>query len=141
MSNFVTTTQYRHLRACMVCSLVQTQQVFGVLSLSDVSRLRYWLTAATLQRFVKEGCPNCEEMIHYRGQADLVEDCTSPVFEGLITLREPRKSWVAKWQRLDGFVRGMYAVKVSGNVSEDSCRWCIDWANRVPQYSSQTRLS
>lgn len=58
-------------------------------------------------------------MIHYRGQADLVEDCTSPVFEGLITLREPRRSWVAKWQRLDGFVRGMYAVKVSGNVSRD----------------------
>ncbi|KAL0637213.1 transcription elongation factor spt4 [Maublancomyces gigas] len=96
MSNFVTTTQYRHLRACMVCSLVQTQQ-----------------------RFVKEGCPNCEEMIHYRGQADLVEDCTSPVFEGLITLREPRKSWVAKWQRLDGFVRGMYAVKVSGNLPDE----------------------
>lgn len=58
-------------------------------------------------------------MLHYRGQADLVEDCTSPVFEGLITLREPTKSWVAKWQRLDGFVRGMYAVKVSGNVSGD----------------------
>lgn len=91
----------------------------------------------TLQRFVKEGCPNCEEMIHYRGQADLVEDCTSPVFEGLITLREPRKSWVAKWQRLDGFVRGMYAVKVSGNVSEGALddvggyRIDIDRANGV----------
>lgn len=103
----------------MVCSLVQTQQVFCAPSLGNISQPRHGLTVVTPQRFVKEGCPNCEEMIHYRGQADLVEDCTSPVFEGLITLREPRKSWVAKWQRLDGFVRGMYAVKVSGNVSGD----------------------
>jgi transcription elongation factor SPT4 len=56
-------------------------------------------------------------MLHYRGQADLIEDCTSPVFEGLISMREPTKSWVAKWQRVDTFVKGMYAVKVSGNVS------------------------
>lgn len=93
-------------------------------------------------------------MLHYRGQADLVEDCTSPVFEGLITLREPTKSWVAKWQRLDGFVRGMYAVKVSGNVSGDigllltapggrGCRPRVDiyLANGVSEYSSQKKSS
>jgi transcription elongation factor SPT4 len=32
------------------------------------------------------------------------------VFEGLIALREPVTSWVARWQRVDGFVKGMYAV-------------------------------
>lgn len=39
------------------------------------------------------------------------------MFEGLIALREPSKSWIARWQRIDGFKKGMYAVKVSGNVS------------------------
>ncbi|PUU83339.1 Spt4/RpoE2 zinc finger-domain-containing protein [Tuber borchii] len=92
-SNFVAPGQYRHLRACMVCSVVQTQQ-----------------------KFIKDGCPNCEDYLNFRGQPDFVDDCTSPVFEGLITLRDPKNSWVAKWQRLDGYRKGVYAVKVSGNL-------------------------
>merc|ERR1711939_462782 len=46
-------------------------------------------------------------------------DCTSQVFEGLITLADPSKSWVAKWQRLDGYVRGVYATKVSGQLPDE----------------------
>ncbi|KAF8477244.1 hypothetical protein BDZ91DRAFT_708906 [Kalaharituber pfeilii] len=72
-SNYVIPTQYRYLRACMVCSIVQPQQ-----------------------KFIKEGCPNW-----------------------LIALWQPTQSWVSKWQRIDGFVRGMYAVKVSGNLPEE----------------------
>lgn len=49
----------------------------------------------------------------------MVQDCTSGVFEGLITLSDPEKSWVAKWQRIDKYVKGLYAVKVSGILSED----------------------
>ena len=41
------------------------------------------------------------------------------MFEGLITLADPTKSWVAKWQRLDGYVRGVYATKVSGQLPDD----------------------
>jgi transcription elongation factor SPT4 len=41
------------------------------------------------------------------------------VFEGLITLADPTKSWVAKWQRLDKYVRGVYATKVSGQLPDD----------------------
>ena len=48
---------------------------------------------------------------------DSVQECTSQVFEGLITLADPSQSWVAKWQRLDGYVSGVYAVKVVGSVS------------------------
>ena len=47
---------------------------------------------------------------------EAIEDTTSPVFEGMVALREPTKSWVGRWQRVDGFVKGVYAVKVSGNV-------------------------
>lgn len=36
-----------------------------------------------------------------------------------MTLADPRTSWVAKWQRLDGFVPGVYAVKVVGILPEE----------------------
>jgi len=48
-----------------------------------------------------------------------VENCTSQVFEGVIALANPGKSWVAKWQRLEGYVRGVYATKVSGQLPDD----------------------
>ena len=39
------------------------------------------------------------------------------MYEGLITLADPTMSWVARWQRLDGYVAGTYATKVQGSVS------------------------
>jgi len=63
------------------------------------------------------GCPNCEEFLNLRGSSDAVNDCCSQVFEGVITLVDPQVSWVAKWQRLNGYVPGTYAVKVTGIVS------------------------
>lgn len=50
-----------------------------------------------------------------------MEEATSQVFEGLITLVDPKTSWVAKWQRLDGYYPGVYAVKVVGIVSNIIC--------------------
>jgi len=50
---------------------------------------------------------------------DAIIDCTSQVFEGLITLSDPQRSWVAKWQRLDGYVKGVYATKVSGQLPDE----------------------
>lgn len=50
---------------------------------------------------------------------DGIIDYTSQVFEGLITLADPSKSWVAKWQRLDSYVKGVYATKVSGILPDD----------------------
>ncbi|CAD6439952.1 90043f2f-15fc-4e80-ae15-ac12bf4d3bef [Sclerotinia trifoliorum] len=94
--NYVPPNQQRNLRACMVCSIVMTQN-----------------------RFMREGCPNCEDFLHLQGSMEAIIDCTSQVFEGLITLADPSKSWVAKWQRLDGYVRGVYATKVSGQLPEE----------------------
>ncbi|KAF8428605.1 hypothetical protein EV426DRAFT_585014 [Tirmania nivea] len=50
-STFVTPGQYRNLRACMVCSIVQLYS-----------------------KFTKEGYPNCKEAIHLRDNPDKVED-------------------------------------------------------------------
>ena len=84
----------RGLRACMVCSIVQSGT-----------------------KFVSSGCPNCDEFLEMRHNADVVQDCTSAVFEGMIAMADPESSWVAKWQRLQGYAPGTYAVKVEGVVS------------------------
>lgn len=73
----------------------------------------------SIQRFRQEGCPNCEEYLHLKGDTEAIESCTSQVYEGLITLANPAMSWVAKWQRLDNYVQGVYATKVSGQLPEE----------------------
>lgn len=37
----------------------------------------------------------------------------------MITLQDAASSWVARWQRLEGNVPGVYAVKVVGNLPDD----------------------
>lgn len=79
----------------MVCSIVQTT--------SD---------------FLRHGCPNCEAYLQLTNSPDAVQECTSQVFDSLITLGSPHDSWVAKWQRLTNYVPGVYAVKVVGTLPE-----------------------
>ncbi|KAI4213687.1 MAG: hypothetical protein LQ351_003653 [Letrouitia transgressa] len=111
MTNFVPGSQQRYLRACMVCSIVQTQQ-----------------------RFIREGCPNCEPFLDLQNHPDSVQECTSQVYEGLLTLSAPSRSWVAKWQRLDGYVPGVYAVKVVGKLSDETVQAIEDAGGRyVPR--------
>jgi transcription elongation factor SPT4 len=86
----------RYLRACMVCSIVRTQA-----------------------SFLKDGCPNCESVLSLRNNPEGVQECTSQVFDGVITLCDPTSSWVAKWQRLSSYVPGVYAVKVVGTLSQE----------------------
>lgn len=96
-NNFIPTGQYRNMRACMVCSIVKTTQ-----------------------QFTNFGCPNCEKFLELRGNPEGIADCTSQVFEGLITVSDTRKSWVARWQRLEGYVPGVYAVQVEGILPEEA---------------------
>lgn len=37
----------------------------------------------------------------------------------LIAMMQPKQSWVAKWQRIVRFVPGIYAISVTGEVSEN----------------------
>ncbi|RMZ17652.1 hypothetical protein D0860_00262 [Hortaea werneckii] len=93
----------RSLRACMICSIVQPQA-----------------------KFSREGCPNCEEFLELRHNGDAIAEATSSVFEGLITLADPENSWVAKWQRLQGYAPGTYAVKVVGVSAKKGGPWNTD---------------
>lgn len=67
---------------------------------------------------MRDGCPNCEPFLNLRGNSESIQECTSQVFEGLIALANERISWVARWQRLDGYVPGTYALKVVGTVRD-----------------------
>lgn len=91
---YISSSQQRYMRACMVCSIVRTEQ-----------------------QFKTQGCPNCESFLELRGNSETIQDCTSQVFEGLITISDTSKSWVARYQRLEGYVPGVYAVQVEGIVS------------------------
>jgi transcription elongation factor SPT4 len=46
---------------------------------------------------------------------DRIMDCTSTQFEGLIALMSSQ-SWVGRWQRIENFQRGIYAVQVHGQL-------------------------
>lgn len=83
----------RGLRACLLCSLIKTAGMFE-----------------------EDGCDNCEEFLPMRGNPDLVNECTSSNFEGMIALMQAEDSWVAKWQRISHFVKGMYAISVAGTL-------------------------
>lgn len=72
---------------------------------------------------MRDGCPNCESVLQLSGNIDTIQECTSQVFEGLISIRDPKLSWVARWQRLDNYVPGTYATKVTGSVSTYLLVW------------------
>ncbi|KAJ5833715.1 hypothetical protein N7474_002026 [Penicillium riverlandense] len=95
MSFYAAPNHQRSLRACMVCSVVQTHT-----------------------KFMRDGCPNCENVLQLSGNTDAIQECTSQVFEGLIAVRDPNASWVARWQRLNNYVPGTYATKVTGTLPE-----------------------
>ncbi|KAI9760214.1 MAG: Transcription elongation factor SPT4 [Chaenotheca gracillima] len=115
-TSYVPPGQQKSLRACMVCSIVQPQS-----------------------KFMKDGCPNCEPYLALGGSSDVIEECTSQVYEGLISLADPEHSWVAKWQRLDGYVSGVYATKVTGTLPEHQQQRLEDAGMRyVPRDGSVT---
>lgn len=131
MSFYVPPSQMRSLRACMVCSIIQLHSVCREgkpLTFSSPYDFYfdsdYPLIIPVDQKFMREGCPNCEHILGLRGNNDAIQECTSQVFEGLISIADERVSWVARWQRLEGYVPGTYAVKVTGTVC---------WLNKMPK--------
>ncbi|EDV22624.1 uncharacterized protein TRIADDRAFT_28457 [Trichoplax adhaerens] len=89
--------EVRNLRACLVCSLVK---------------------ASTIDQFELDGCENCDKYLHLKGDRQSVYECTSPNFSGMISLTDPKNSWVARWQGIDSFTRGCYAISVTGRLPQ-----------------------
>ncbi|KAJ5921236.1 hypothetical protein N7466_009562 [Penicillium verhagenii] len=117
MSFYAAPNQQRHLRACMVCSIVQSYTVsVSLVPHPNPQELADLVNQS--QKFQRDGCPNCETSLQLCGNTDAIQECTSQVFEGLIAVRDPSVSWVARWQRLDNYVPGTYATKVAGTLPE-----------------------
>jgi transcription elongation factor SPT4 len=98
----------------MVCSIVKTHTVRSP-SLPPCPPL----TLSPIQEFIRSGCPNCESFLQLQNSPDTVAECTSAVFDSLITVGDPATSWVAKWQRLSTYLPGVYAVKVVGTLPDE----------------------
>ncbi|OQS07029.1 transcription elongation factor SPT4 [Thraustotheca clavata] len=95
-------TTFRELRACMVCSLVKTYS-----------------------QFYESGCDNCT-VLNMQDNRQRVTDCTTAYFEGMIAMMQPRESWVAKWRRIGRHVPGIYAVSVTGELTENIKKYLED---------------
>nr|CAG4643679.1 EOG090X0NWO [Ilyocryptus agilis] len=89
----------RSLRACLVCSLIKT-----------------------FDQFEMDGCDNCDEFLRMKNNKENIYDCTSTNFDGMVALMSPEDSWVAKWQRINRKVKGVYAVSVSGRLPDSLIR-------------------
>jgi len=88
------------LRACLVCGLLKTSH-----------------------QFEEAGCENCT-FLKLEDQPDLIDKCTTPNFNGVISMMRPDKSWVARWMRIAAAnkrkpVAGCYAVAVYGRLPGD----------------------
>ncbi|VDP05500.1 unnamed protein product [Soboliphyme baturini] len=83
----------RNLRACLLCSLIKS-----------------------VDQFENDGCENCEQYLMMKHDRDKVYDCTSSNFDGIISLMNPSSSWVAKWQKINRKVKGVYAISVTGTL-------------------------
>ena len=99
--------ELKGLRACLRCSLLKT-----------------------FTQFDESGCENCD-FLGMKENSDRVHDCTTAYFEGSVAVMEAQNSWVAKWQRINTFVPGMYALDVSGRLPEDMIELCESYGYEI----------
>merc|ERR1712080_41962 len=64
------------------------------------------------KNFMRHGCPNCKS---FETNSRTISDS----FKGVIASINPKKSWVAKWQRIDQYKEGCYSLTVDGYLPDD----------------------
>lgn len=79
----------KQLRACYVCKLIKTGP-----------------------QFLDSGCENCRWMAEEIEHSNLDEFTTSN-FSGLMTVMDPKSSWVSKWTHTAKAVPGCYALSLN----------------------------
>ncbi|KAL1918264.1 uncharacterized protein VTP21DRAFT_2924 [Calcarisporiella thermophila] len=85
--------------------------------MAEIPRDRKQLRACMLccliknvDQFKRSGCDNCEDILELRGNIDRVME--------FIAMMGPGDSWVSRWQRIDGYAKGVYATAVHGRIPE-----------------------
>ncbi|XP_028136921.1 transcription elongation factor SPT4-A-like [Diabrotica virgifera virgifera] len=115
MSTNIIPDNLQDLRACLVCSLIKT-----------------------IHQFKKDGCNNCETFLKLKNNTDNIYDCTSSNFKGTVCMMNSKDSWVCKWQRIQEFSPGMYAISVCGRLPKAVIR---DMRNRGVSYKNRDTSS
>ncbi|KAI9297591.1 transcription initiation Spt4 [Neoconidiobolus thromboides FSU 785] len=96
MNYSVIPEDFRTLRACLLCSLVKSAHLFKA-----------------------NGCENCEEILRMKRKANRVNECTTNNFKGMIAALRPQNSWACRFQHIDSFQPGLYALQVFGRIPDD----------------------
>lgn len=111
-------TEFKHTRACLRCQLIKQYD-----------------------QFYKDGCENCE-FLDMAESKDRINQCTTAFYEGMIALLEPQKSWVAKWQRFQSNVPGLYAIEVAGMLVEEDFQKCKEfgYTYKIPAESKYSTM-
>ena len=99
----------KKLRACLVTGLVKTED-----------------------QFLREGNDNVP-CLNMQGDREMVAQCTSANFDGMIAIMKPSESWAARWQGISTFVPGCYALRVRGTLPSEHIVTLED--NNIPYRS------
>ena len=99
----------------------EEQEVLPVVPLGD-KKLRACLVTGlvkTEDQFYREGNDNVPAL-QMQNDREMVLECTSANFDGLISVMKPSESWAARWQGIkQDFVPGCYALRVRGTLKAE----------------------
>jgi RNA polymerase subunit RPABC4/transcription elongation factor Spt4 len=106
----------KNLRACLLCSIVQTPVDFrrnGCPNCEDITQVKKDALEPThpfLSISTKESPRSSYADFaplffssQMKGSPDRIQACTTTHFDGCISVVDPEKSWVARWQRTSTF--------------------------------------
>ena len=87
-------------------------------SLSDLRACKRCGLIKAVNQFYDNGCENCPffDMVE---NMPVVTECTSSFFGGVVSIIEPKESWMAKWLQLGEAKAGCYALSITGTLKHE----------------------